>query len=468
MQELGATLNIRTSRGLTLDRIRKAIQPVTSPESFSKTFFKVDSGEIQPLANVPLKVVDLETYTDNVFFTPDTFPLLWHSFEESNIDFSREQHIFYRKIKLQFEKDGFPSLCIQEVPELNVGGNSKIRGLYTLNAMPALTAVGFYGGLPDYQTHFDTFREGVQGKNIIGREYSMAYGTSRFEVNAGKVSGRLRFINDDFPNTIICFMQEFGGVGLTTEAVQAGDPLAINYSWGRVDLKWGMYRVISEERVKRFFTDTKPEQLYSKIVALQKYLNDLIDSDKEYDSERHVELIDIVNKLIYIYHTPAAMIYLSFSRIVAAKSWLTMMEVNCKWRTMLRPQNQIHHSIWIISTLYYLDKVEDCLLHLEESSSELSVFIRQTLFKLSFTLKVTQMVKALQLTSEFLSQRGPEKTEWEQFISKNSQMLHSYNWEEDESSPLCDVILPEWGSGKPRLLLKDVALREFIEKFELY
>ena len=387
LQKRKADPQARTYLGMTCDQLRTHRGLAPSIWSQGKIF--VREGEEKHMVDLssPEDVenhLGLKRYTDEFLFSEEQLALATENNQRASVLPSESLHkMFYKKRAVL--KQNPPLLCIEQAPHLQVLGNPLCsRGVVAGQDLKSGDPVGIYAGRvvqTDQATHFEDLL--IEGLKEVEDNFQFCTNLS-LNVDPRQEGNAMRFINDDFPN---CWMMGDDLLVTTLCDIKEGESLSVDYSIGQLPLKWGRYLLGKKEELTAYFK-AHPLQSLENILKAQKNVP-LTESD-------FFHMMDQRQKCLYVYHTPAAVIYASLSQSISPLEMLRAL-INPEHAEMFNMKAHDQYYCWIATTLVILQHLEALL---PQTGPELEGEIRAFLLEqLRMFLTMTQMVQTLHLVA---------------------------------------------------------------------
>lgn len=145
-------------------------------------------------------------------------------------------------------------------------------------------------------------------------------------VDAAKEGNWTRFMNDGFPNVIAFNLFNTAGQKwrkvffvADPDGVRSQEPLLYDYNWTYFTLKWGEYKLMGREKMRKFFShfDESYQELKARHRAMQEF--SLNGRPIPYLDKLSYQALE--SRLLYPFQTPMALMDLVFSQVIDPQKW---------------------------------------------------------------------------------------------------------------------------------------------------
>lgn len=413
----------------------------TRAPSANSLYYQREDGQIENVSSMSetlMKQIGLKGITDELMFPRSELLVLWTDRPPQG-----EYYLFTTALKsYELFLKSSPKLLIQPDPSLPKDDSN--LGLWTLQDLKRGEAIGTYSGqlLPTLDRP-RSLEEAILIKPKFDDFYNFTNSTHAiFPREQGNAS---RYMDDGFPNMTFTLLpvQENRFLAITLEDIPKGSRLTWNYKLV-LYLKWGHYRILRKKEMEDFFKKMSPQN------ALQLLMKDFHFLRKQIPLEGktlstgtlsiYAEHENLKEKLRYLYHTPAAGIYLSLKQIVSAKEWLELPKEPVVGQNVLQvsPSSRQHYT-WIIQTYWILSEFEELLKSIDQVNKDLAQEIRDFFLLKLEACKIVDIIAALYKSQRSFISNQPASWSlkmWSDLKEELNVFFQKYEWEKDEKFPL--------------------------------
>lgn len=401
--------NLKTQAGDTFEDLLIQIGRTPQKRGMSKVFIEEEEG-LSPLTEENLQKVGLESYTDSILFSPETYSFLWHKSTEGGDNLTDYYHKLFATLP-----DKAPKVVVAPDREICQLSGKKVLGLKAGQQIPFGSAICMYGGpiIAQIQRTFDGHLDNVEHSE----DYDIGF-QQKMAIHPFTNGNAARFMNDGFPNVALRFIPGKGLIAIALKDIKEGEFLHFNYETVH-RLKWLGSYLKNKEELLNFFKQTPLKKIISKL-----------ESNPKGPVKKKLENLQQAELSCFPLWTPSALLFLSLKKTVRATDWLNLFDAKPFFQDVKEHlKNDIVLICWTLNLLDELQKFEKWLDGLEKKQPNEAEEIRNYFIGLLDTHEIPKILYGFYLFKLAFEKMNHSV---QIFINGIQAEIDKYSWKESK------------------------------------
>lgn len=403
--------DLKTKAGDSFEDLLVQTGKIPQKWGMSKVFIEEADG-LCPLTEENLSKVGLESYTDSLLFSPETYPFLWKKEYEGADKLTSDYEELFATLP-----ETAPKVVIAVDNEISQSSGKRCLGLKAGQNISFGSAICMYAGpiIPQEGKHFYGHLENDE----LSKAYDIGF-QQGMAIHPFTIGNAARFMNDGFPNVSLRLVPGKGFIAIALKEIKEGEFLHLDYETV-YRLKWLGSFLKDKEALLEFFKQMPLRELIANVDQ---------DFPKGASRTERFEKFRQGPLTCFPLWTPSAMLYLSLTNTVTASQWLDLFNVpqflhNVKQQL----KNDTALICWTLSLLNELQKFEGWLNELEQTNPDDAVRIRNYFIGLLDTKDIPKILFGFYI---FRITYKKMDTSVDHFIEGIKGTIDQYSWKESD------------------------------------